>query len=93
MNCTSPSSTASISFASPKSCEFGNTCTCTLPGSSFSATSLNFSAPCPFGVASATTWLNFTTIGPCASAAPENASATAPASIAPMNRIFLLLFA
>src|SRR5690606_33789451 len=58
----------------------------TLPGRSFSATSLNLSAPCPLGVDSATTWLNLTMIG-CAAAGIENASAAAPARIHPVSFI------
>ena len=79
MNWTSPSSSASSSLASPKSCELGNTCTVTLPGSFFSASSLNLSAAWPFGVCSATTWLNLMTI--CAWAAPAaSVRAKAPAA-------------
>ena len=83
MNCTSPSSSASSSLASPNSCELGKTCTCTLPGSFFSASSLNFSAPWPLGVFSATTWLNLMTIGAWADALNGRAAApaTAPAAI------------
>src|SRR5690606_20425592 len=52
---------------------------------SFSATSLNLSAPWPLGVDSATTWLNLITMGDCASAGIENDSAAAPARIHPVN--------
>ena len=44
MICTSPSSSASISLPSPNNWLFGNTCTSTLPGSAFSASSLNLIA-------------------------------------------------
>ena len=79
MNCTSPSSSASSSLASPKSCELGNTCTVTLPGSFFSASSLNLSAAWPLGVASATTWLNLMTRGDWACAAGSSERASTPA--------------
>jgi hypothetical protein len=81
---TSPSSSASSSFASPNSCELGKTCTSTLPGSFFSASSLNFSAALPFGVPSATTWLNLITIG-WATAVPAKAI-SADATIAQPRR-------
>jgi hypothetical protein len=41
---------------------------------------LNFSAPKPFGVFGATTWLNLMTIGACASAAPGTAMMAAAAA-------------
>src|SRR5690606_2099777 len=90
MICTSPSSRASISLPSPKSCEFENTWTSTLPGSAASASSLNLSAPWPLGVFSATTWLNFTMMGWSASAADEKASARqTPSTLTAGIRIFI----
>ena len=52
------------------------TSTFTLPPVYFSASSRNLSAPLPFGVSGATTWLNLMTIGACAAAGPANASAS-----------------
>ena len=77
--CTEPSDSASISSPSLYSVEFGYTSTLTLPGSAFSASSLNFSAPLPFGVSWATTWLNLMMMGCCACAA-ETANTAAAAS-------------
>jgi hypothetical protein len=51
-----------------------------LPGNLRSAASLNFSAPWPLGVFSATTWLNLMTIGACALATPGSATAAARAA-------------
>jgi hypothetical protein len=56
--------------------ELGNTSTLTLPPVYFSASSWNFSAPLPFGVSGATTWLNLMTIGCWALASPQKTIVT-----------------
>src|SRR6266513_4817685 len=74
--CTLPSCSICISSPSLKSWLFGYTSTLTLPWVRDSASSLNLSEPLPFGVFSATTWLNLMTTGCCACAMP-NPSASA----------------
>src|SRR4030095_5507462 len=63
---TEPSCSASISSPSLNSELFGYTSTLTRPLVRSSASCLNRSAPLPFGVSMATTWLNLMTIGCCA---------------------------
>src|SRR5438105_15534990 len=69
--CTDPSCSASISSPSLYSWLLGNTSTLTRPLLRSSASFLNCSAPLPFGVSSATTWLNLMTTGCCADAVPK----------------------
>src|SRR5258707_830280 len=61
-----------------------------LPLVYFSASSLNLSEPLPFGVSGDTTWLNLMTIGDCARAGPDSASARAVPSKSAMRFIGIL---
>jgi uncharacterized Ntn-hydrolase superfamily protein len=62
----------------------------TLPFVYLSASSLNFSAPFPFGVSLATTWLNLMTI--CAWASAEAGAIATPARRATTMSLRILCF-
>ena len=77
---TEPSCSASISSPSLNSELFGYTSTFTRPFVRSSASFLKYSAPLPFGVSTATTWLNLMTIGCWAAAGKASANAAKSAA-------------